>query len=204
MYTHVPCVQTSVSTEWVLFRPPWLMFNLCSSLFSPLCLLLNLSSSLFSLLCLLFNLSSSLFSPLCLLFNLCSSLFSPLWLLYYLCSSLIRPLCLLCVLPCLAHCAYCLTSVLLCLAHSSFCLTGMPPCLDPCAAGSFFSCSMRQCLACPRDSYQPQWGQTACWPCPNATHTDGPGATSPAQCKLTDCGRHVRSAQLCFTIYFKK
>ncbi|XP_023327715.1 signal peptide, CUB and EGF-like domain-containing protein 2 [Eurytemora carolleeae] len=51
---------------------------------------------------------------------------------------------------------------------------------------------MRKCLLCPRDTYQNQWGQTACWPCPNRTHTDSTGCTSPQQCKLIECGKHSR------------
>ena len=39
--------------------------------------------------------------------------------------------------------------------------------LDPCAAGSYYSCSLRVCQPCPVDTYQTQWGQTSCWPCPN-------------------------------------
>ena len=60
---------------------------------------------------------------------------------------------------------------------------------DPCNAGSYFSCSTRQCHPCMPGSYQPQWGQTSCWPCPLNTTTDWPGAVSPTQCKLTECVR---------------
>lgn len=64
---------------------------------------------------------------------------------------------------------------------------------DPCAAGSYYSCSLRVCQPCPVDTYQTQWGQTSCWPCPNRTHTDTVGADSPSQCKLTECGKYSRS-----------
>jgi len=60
---------------------------------------------------------------------------------------------------------------------------------DPCNAGSYFSCITHKCHLCMPGSYQPQWGQTSCWPCPLNTTTDWPGAVSPTQCKLTECVR---------------
>ena len=64
--------------------------------------------------------------------------------------------------------------------------------LDPCLAGSYYSCPARRCLACPPSSYQPQWGQTSCWPCPINTTTDSEGTSSPAGCKATRCVHRSR------------
>jgi len=63
------------------------------------------------------------------------------------------------------------------------------PCLVtvPCEAGHLYDCPSSTCQACPAGSYQPQWGQTACWPCPPNTTTDGPGATGLPHCKRQDC-----------------
>ena len=63
---------------------------------------------------------------------------------------------------------------------------------DPCLAGSYYSCPARRCLACPPSSYQPQWGQTSCWPCPVNTTTDSEGTSSPAGCKATHCVHRSR------------
>ena len=59
-------------------------------------------------------------------------------------------------------------------------------------AGSYYSCPARRCLACPPSSYQPQWGQTSCWPCPVNTTTDSEGTSSPAGCKATHCVHRSR------------
>ena len=63
---------------------------------------------------------------------------------------------------------------------------------DPCLAGSYYSCPARRCLSCPPSSYQPQWGQTSCWPCPVNTTTDSEGTSSPAGCKATHCVHRSR------------
>ena len=66
------------------------------------------------------------------------------------------------------------------------------PFSDPCSAGFYYSCPARRCLACPPSSYQPQWGQTSCWPCPVNTTTDSEGTSSPAGCKATHCVHRSR------------
>lgn len=63
------------------------------------------------------------------------------------------------------------------------------PCLVtvPCEAGHLYDCPSASCQPCPAGSYQPQWGQTACWPCPPNTTTDSPGGVGLEQCKRQDC-----------------
>ena len=41
-------------------------------------------------------------------------------------------------------------------------------------------------------TFQPQWGQTSCWSCPPNTTTDTWAASSPADCKQTQCLHHSR------------
>ena len=53
----------------------------------------------------------------------------------------------------------------------------------PCESGNYWKCDVSTCVACPQGFYQPQWGQTSCWPCPFNTTTDFEGATSPTECK---------------------
>ena len=36
----------------------------------------------------------------------------------------------------------------------------------PCESGYMYDCNTGECQQCPHGSYQPQWGQTSCWPCP--------------------------------------
>jgi len=63
------------------------------------------------------------------------------------------------------------------------------PCLVtvPCESGFMYDCNSGECQQCPHGSYQPQWGQTSCWPCPANTTTDGPGASSLDMCKSHAC-----------------
>lgn len=63
------------------------------------------------------------------------------------------------------------------------------PCLVtvPCEAGHLYDCPSASCQPCPAGSYQPQWGQTACWPCPPNTTTDSTGGVGLEQCKRQDC-----------------
>lgn len=63
------------------------------------------------------------------------------------------------------------------------------PCLVtvPCEAGHLYDCSTSSCQRCPAGSYQPQWGQTACWPCPPNTTTDEAGSMGLQQCKRQEC-----------------
>ena len=58
----------------------------------------------------------------------------------------------------------------------------------PCESGNYWKCDIDECTPCPQGFYQPQWGQTSCWPCPYNTTTDADGATQP-----TDCKREWRS-----------
>jgi len=67
-------------------------------------------------------------------------------------------------------------------SYSTSCLVA-----DSCTSGSYYSCAGRECRTCGVGFFQPQLGQTSCWPCPPNTTTDGPGTPSPAQCKQTDC-----------------
>ena len=53
----------------------------------------------------------------------------------------------------------------------------------PCESGNYWKCDVSSCVACPQGFYQPQWGQTSCWPCPFNTTTDFEGASSPTECK---------------------
>ena len=53
----------------------------------------------------------------------------------------------------------------------------------PCESGNYWKCDVSSCVACPQGFYQPQWGQTSCWPCPFNTTTDTEGASSPTECK---------------------
>ena len=46
-----------------------------------------------------------------------------------------------------------------------------------------YDCNTEECQQCPPGSYQPQWGQTSCWPCPANTTTDNHGASSLIMCK---------------------
>ena len=55
--------------------------------------------------------------------------------------------------------------------------------LVPCESGNYWKCDVSTCVACPQGFYQPQWGQTSCWPCPFNTTTDSEGSTSPTECK---------------------
>ena len=50
-----------------------------------------------------------------------------------------------------------------------------------------YDCNSGECQQCPGGSYQPQWGQTSCWPCPANTTTDHPGAASLDMCKSHAC-----------------
>lgn len=63
------------------------------------------------------------------------------------------------------------------------------PCLVtvPCESGYMYDCNSGECQQCPGGSYQPQWGQTSCWPCPANTTTDLPGAASLDLCKSHSC-----------------
>jgi len=63
------------------------------------------------------------------------------------------------------------------------------PCLVtiPCESGYMYDCNTGECQQCPHGSYQPQWGQTSCWPCPANTTTDQPGAASLDMCKSHSC-----------------
>ena len=53
----------------------------------------------------------------------------------------------------------------------------------PCESGNYWKCDIDECTPCPPGFYQPQWGQTSCWPCPYNTTTDAEGATQPTDCK---------------------
>ena len=53
----------------------------------------------------------------------------------------------------------------------------------PCESGNYWKCDVNTCVPCPQGFYQPQWGQTSCWPCPFNTTTDSEGSTSPTECK---------------------
>ncbi len=53
----------------------------------------------------------------------------------------------------------------------------------PCESGNYWKCDIGECTSCPLGYYQPQWGQTSCWPCPFNTTTDWVGATQPTDCK---------------------
>ena len=53
----------------------------------------------------------------------------------------------------------------------------------PCESGNYWKCDISACVTCPQGYYQPQWGQTSCWPCPYNTTTDTAGSTSPLDCK---------------------
>ena len=53
----------------------------------------------------------------------------------------------------------------------------------PCESGNYWKCDVNTCVPCPQGFYQPQWGQTSCWPCPFNTTTDTEGSTSPTECK---------------------
>ena len=53
----------------------------------------------------------------------------------------------------------------------------------PCESGYMYDCNTEECQLCPPGSYQPQWGQTSCWPCPANTTTDSPGASTLDMCK---------------------
>ena len=57
----------------------------------------------------------------------------------------------------------------------------------PCESGYMYDCNSGECQQCPGGSYQPQWGQTSCWPCPANTTTDQPGAASLDMCKSHSC-----------------
>ena len=57
----------------------------------------------------------------------------------------------------------------------------------PCESGYMYDCNSGECQQCPGGSYQPQWGQTSCWPCPANTTTDLPGAASLDLCKSHSC-----------------
>ena len=57
----------------------------------------------------------------------------------------------------------------------------------PCESGYMYDCNSGECQQCPGGSYQPQWGQTSCWPCPANTTTDRPGAASLDLCKSHSC-----------------
>jgi len=63
------------------------------------------------------------------------------------------------------------------------------PCLVtvPCESGYMYDCNTEECQLCPPGSYQPQWGQTSCWPCPANTTTDTPGSSSLDMCKSHTC-----------------
>merc|ERR1719210_3068523 len=68
------------------------------------------------------------------------------------------------------------------------------PCLVtiPCESGYMYDCNTGECQQCPGGSYQPQWGQTSCWPCPANTTTDTPGAASLDMCKSHACPFYAR------------
>ena len=53
----------------------------------------------------------------------------------------------------------------------------------PCESGNYWKCDISECTPCPAGFYQPQWGQTSCWPCPYNTTTDAEGASQPTDCK---------------------
>ena len=57
----------------------------------------------------------------------------------------------------------------------------------PCESGNYWKCDVSTCVACPQGFYQPQWGQTSCWPCPYNTTTDAEGSIAPTDCKRTKC-----------------
>ena len=62
----------------------------------------------------------------------------------------------------------------------------------PCESGYMYDCNSGECQQCPGGSYQPQWGQTSCWPCPANTTTDTPGAASLDMCKSHACPFYAR------------
>ena len=64
----------------------------------------------------------------------------------------------------------------------------------PCESGNYWKCDVSSCVACPQGFYQPQWGQTSCWPCPFNTTTDFEGASSPTECKR----EHQTNSIACF------
>eukprot|EP00094_Tigriopus_californicus_P002300 TCALIF_02220-PB protein Name:"Similar to scube2 Signal peptide, CUB and EGF-like domain-containing protein 2 (Danio rerio)" AED:0.03 eAED:0.03 QI:0/0.6/0.5/1/0.6/0.83/6/66/315 len=59
--------------------------------------------------------------------------------------------------------------------------------LVPCESGHYWKCDIGECAPCPLSFYQPQWGQTSCWPCPFNTTTDEEGSTQPTDCKRRKC-----------------
>ena len=63
----------------------------------------------------------------------------------------------------------------------------------PCETGNYWKCDIDECTPCPQGFYQPQWGQTSCWPCPYNTTTDADGATQPTDCKRKTLGVTVQS-----------
>jgi len=67
-------------------------------------------------------------------------------------------------------------------AYTTSCLVKVP-----CESGNYWKCDVSSCVACPQGFYQPQWGQTSCWPCPFNTTTDFEGASSPTECKRHKC-----------------
>lgn len=67
-------------------------------------------------------------------------------------------------------------------AYTTSCLVKVP-----CESGNYWKCDVSTCVSCPQGFYQPQWGQTSCWPCPFNTTTDYEGATSPTECKRHKC-----------------
>jgi len=67
-------------------------------------------------------------------------------------------------------------------AYTTSCLVKVP-----CESGNYWKCDVSTCVPCPAGFYQPQWGQTSCWPCPFNTTTDADGSTAPTDCKRTKC-----------------
>ena len=59
----------------------------------------------------------------------------------------------------------------------------MVQCSETCSPGKYFVRERRQCVECPRGTYQPQTGQDFCVQCPAETTTDNQAAVSALQCK---------------------
>jgi len=72
-------------------------------------------------------------------------------------------------------------------AYTTSCLVKVP-----CESGNYWKCDVSSCVACPQGFYQPQWGQTSCWPCPFNTTTDFEGASSPTECKRHKCPYYAK------------
>lgn len=66
---------------------------------------------------------------------------------------------------------------------------------NTCKPGTHYSCTLGTCVPCPRDTYQPTWSQSTCWPCPVNTSTDGVGASRHVDCKYSECGYHHHHQQ---------